>query len=77
MRVLVRDVGSGRYLGKGERWTRLIDKAYDFQKSSRAMEAALRCKRERLEIVLAFEEHRYDMTLEVKRERPRRRTPEK
>jgi len=71
MRVLLRDVKSGDYYKGGRKWTREIAGAKDYQSTARAIEAAARVDRQALEIVLAFDDPYFNMTLPVsKTERP-------
>jgi len=72
MRVILRDVKSGEYYRGGGKWTREIAGAKDYRSTARAMEAAARVAQLALEIVLAFDDPFFNMSLPVTRtDRPR------
>jgi hypothetical protein len=71
MRVILRDVKSGDYYKGGGKWTRELEGAKDYQSTARAIEAATRVEHQALEIVLAFDDPYFNMTLPVaKNEKP-------
>jgi hypothetical protein len=76
MRVILRDVKSGEYYKGAGQWTRTIEAAKDYLSAARAVEAALRAERQCLEIILAFDDPFYNVTLPVNRlDKPRGNLP--
>jgi len=67
MRVILRDVKSGEYYKGGKRWTHDLGAAKDYRSTTRAIEAAVRVERGSLEIVLAFDDPYFNMSLPISR----------
>jgi hypothetical protein len=75
MRIVLRDVRSGEYFLAPDSWTRELDVAYGFESTFLAVNAALACGRDLMEVVLVFEDYRFNIALPVKgtRDGPRKR----
>jgi hypothetical protein len=67
MRVLLRNTQSGCYYLGPSQWTSEPDKALDLQHSARALELALEAGLENTEILLCYEDQRFNLTLPITR----------
>ena len=63
MRVLLRNASTGLYFREPEHWTSETDKAQSFKHSAEAMDLARRKRVQHAEVVLAFEESAYTVSL--------------
>lgn len=63
MRVLLRDAMTGLYFSEPEMWTAETEKAQTFKHSADAMNTAREQRVQRAEVVLAFEEPDYTVSL--------------
>jgi len=65
MRVLVRHCSEPQYMMADGSWTSLIDKAHDFQHVAVANDHAVACGLKDVEILLKFEDEKYDTALKL------------
>jgi hypothetical protein len=63
MRVLITDLKTGRYFRRPDQWTPRKDEATDFGTGVRAIQAASDLKLKGVEMLLSFEDSRYDIRL--------------
>ncbi len=63
MRVLLRDTMTGLYFQEPEIWTRETEKARSFKHSADAMDTAREKNLQQAEVILAFEESAYTVSL--------------
>ena len=63
MRVLLRDARTGLYFQEPEHWTGEAEKAQTFKHSADAMNLARQEHVQQAEVILAFEESAYSVTL--------------
>jgi hypothetical protein len=69
MRVLLRDIDSGKYLALEGKWAPEAMIARDFGSTPAALQQALSSKRGPLEIVLSFDDPCYDIAMRVNNDR--------
>jgi hypothetical protein len=65
MRVLVRNVRTGKYFKAPENWVDKAEEAHDFKGTYQAIESKVWGKDEAVEIVFSFGEKRYDVSILV------------
>jgi len=65
MRVIVRNVRTGKYFKAPGIWTNHAEEAYDFKGTYQAIESKVWAKDEAVEIVFSFGEKRYDVSILV------------
>ncbi len=63
MRVLLRDARTGLYFQEPENWTTETEKAQSFRHSAEAMNTARQKRVQQAEVILAFEESAYTVSL--------------
>jgi hypothetical protein len=63
MRVLLRDARTGLYFQEPENWTAEVTEAQTFRHSAEAMDSARQHRLEKAEVILAFEESAYAVSL--------------
>jgi hypothetical protein len=63
MRVLLRDLDTGLYFRDSEKWTSETEEAQTFRHSAEAMDHARAQGMQNAEVVLAFEESRFAVSL--------------
>ena len=73
MRVLFRHVRTGRYFRYPDQWTRRKEEATDFRSGVHALGVASELKLRDVEMLLSFEDARYDIRLPVGGPEPRGR----
>jgi hypothetical protein len=65
MRVLIRNRDTGQYIQGPGQWTADPEQAADFKRSARALLFAAEERLGRVEVVLSFEDPRYNITLPI------------
>ncbi len=70
MRVLLRNTQTGWYYQDPSKWTPEQQAAYDLKGLSRAVELAFEAHLENVEILLCYEDPRYNLVLPVVRAHP-------
>ena len=63
MRVIVRNVQTGKYYKSPGEWTIKSEEAYDFKHTSQVIESKVWAKEEVVEIVFSFSEKKYDISI--------------
>jgi hypothetical protein len=72
MRVLLRHSQTGLYFLDPKQWTERPEEAWDFRTSVNALQLVTEMKIEGVEIVLWFDDPRYNLTLPLSNFRPQR-----
>jgi hypothetical protein len=67
MKVYLRDTESGSYYQEPSKWTPRQEAAHDFKQSARAVEWVFEAHLEHVEILLCYDDPRYDLILAVPR----------
>ena len=67
MKVYLRDTRTGRYYQGPSLWTPQKEAAHDFEQSTRAVERVFEAHLENVEILLCYDDPRYDLVLAVPR----------
>lgn len=66
MKILLKRSTTGEYRGRNKTWTNQIEDAVDFHSTSRALSQAIILEEDGLEIIMSFDDQRYDMRLRCK-----------
>lgn len=67
MKVYLRDTETGCYYQEPSKWTPQQEAAHDFKQSARAVERVFEAHLEHVEILLCYDDPRYDLILAVPR----------